>query len=312
MPLYLTYDNQALADGAGAQIQRIISIYLIAKQYNVNYIHSGLAKMTYQGAKCLEENKSDPDQMFGYNKLIDLSSDPAPAQFDVAGKVFDISPQLIEEYRDKPQNTLFIIQFAGTMIDQNPHLLLAAQQLLPFSWTIRPSLQGRPIQVAVHVRRGELFVVDSERMLPNSYYVDCIKAISSLFQKYSLPFEIHLHTEVLTKPTLITPSHHGICDRVKSSKLVSPEDSHMEDFEGLPNLVLRINEHPMTTLKALTTSDVLIASRSSFSYIAAIMKKGGVVFFHPFWHSLAPGWIPTNSGQDILAAEETLFKKLLA
>jgi hypothetical protein len=310
MPLYLTYDNQALADGAGAQIQRIISIYLIAKQYNVNYIHSGLARMTYQGAKCLEENKPDPDQMAGYNTLIHLPSDPAPPAFDAAYKVFDISPELIAEYKDKPQSTLFIIRFAGTLIDANPSLLL--QPILNFPWTQRPSLKGRPIQVAVHVRRGELFVVDSDRMLPNSYYVECIKAISSLFQKYSLPFEIHLHTEVLTKAILVTPSHHGICERVKDPKLVTPEDSHMEDFEGIPNLILHVNEHPIDALKALTVSDVLIASRSSFSYIAAIMKKGGVVFFHPFWHSLAPEWIPTRSAHDIFDSEETLFRKLLA
>ena len=310
MPLYLTYDNEALADGAGAQIQRILSIHLIAKHYGVGYIHNGIARMTYQGAKCLEENKSDPEQMSGYNTLIQLPSDPAPPTFDAAYKVFDISPELIAEYKDKPQSTLFIIRFAGTLIDANPSLLL--QPILNFPWAQRPSLKGRPIQVAVHVRRGELFVVDSDRMLPNSYYVECIKAISSLFQKYSLPFEIHLHTEVLTKSILVTPSHHGICERVKDPKLVTPEDSHMEDFEGIPNLILHINEHPIEALKALTASDVLIASRSSFSYIAAIMKKGGVIFFHPFWHSLAPEWIPTRSGKDILDSEETLFRKLMA
>lgn len=309
MPLYLTYDNQALADGAGAQIQRILSIYLIANYYNVNYIHSGIARMTYQGAKCLEENRSDPEQMEGYNSLILLPSDPAPALFDAAYKVFDISPELIEEYKNKPQNTLFVIQFAGTLIDANPHIL--AQPILNFPWAKRPSLKGRPIHVAVHVRRGELFVVDSERMLPNSYYVECINALASLFQKYSLPYEIHLHTEVLTKPTLITPSHHGICERVNTPKLVTPQDSHMEDFEGIPNLVLHINEHPMEALKALATADILVASRSSFSYVAGIIKQGGVVFFHPFWHSLAPGWIPTYGAADILAAEETLFRKLL-
>ena len=310
MPLYLTYDNEALADGAGAQIQRILSIYLIAKHYGVGYIHNGIARMTYQGAKCLEENKSDPEQMAGYNTLIQLHSDPAPPTFDAAYKVFDISPELIADYKDKSQSTLFVIRFAGTLIDANPSLLL--QPILNFPWTQRPSLKGRPIQVTVHVRRGELFVVDSDRMLPNSYYVECIKALSSLFQKYSLPFEIHLHTEVLTKAILVTPSHHGICERVKDSKLVTPEDSHMEDFEGIPNLILHVNEHPMEALKALTVSDVLIASRSSFSYIAAIMKKGGVIFFHPFWHSLAPEWIPTRSAQDILDSEEILFRKLMA
>jgi hypothetical protein len=42
------------------------------------------------------------------------------------------------------------------------------------------------------------------------------------------------------------------------------------------------------------------------------MKDRGVVFFHPFWHSLAPGWIPTRSAQDILANEQAMFQKLLA
>jgi hypothetical protein len=163
--------------------------------------------------------------------------------------------------------------------------------------------------VAVHVRRGELFVVDSHRMLPNSYYVDCIRALHALFTHAGLAHEFHIHTEVLTKTTTITPQHHGICDRTKEPVVVGPEDSHMEDFAGLPNVVLRINEDPVDTLKALCTCDVLLASRSSFSYVAAIVKKG-IVLFHPFWHALAPSWIACRSGHDIIAAHEKILAGL--
>ena len=307
--LYLTYDNSQLQDGAGAQLQRILSIYIVAKAFGVGYIHQGLAAMTYQGAKCLENNASDPDQVHRYNSLFHLPSDtPNPPKFDQTFKVFDISEAIINQFKDKPENTLLVIQFAGTMIDANPHLF---ESILPFPWAkpLRPHAAHNPIIVAVHVRRGELLVVDSHRMLPNSYYVDCIRALHALFTHAGLAHEFHIHTEVLTKSTVITPQHHGICDRTKEPVVVGPEDSHMEDFAGLPNVVLRINEDPVDTLKALCTCDVLLASRSSFSYVAAIVKKG-IVLFHPFWHALAPSWIACRSGHDIIAAHEKILTAL--
>ena len=145
-------------------------------------------------------------------------------------------------------------------------------------------------------------------MLPNSYYVECIKALHTLFTQANMSYEIHVHTEVITKPTLITPAHHGICDRITEPIVIRPEDSHLEDFQNL-NVRMRINECPIETLKALTLSDVLLASRSSFSYVASIVKKS-IVLFHPFWHSLAPGWIPTNGAQDIFDNREKILEKL--
>lgn len=305
--LYLTYDNQALADGAGAQLQRIISIYLAAKFYKVGYIHQGLARMSYQGAKCLEDNTSDPRQMDDYNKAFALPSTPLPTPFTKMFKIFDISEEIIKQFRGAPENVLLVIQFAGTMIDKNPHLLL---QQIPIPWTIRPTVIARPIVVAIHVRRGELFVVDSDRMLPNSYYVECMRALHTLFTEVAVPYEFHLHTEVLTKPTLVTPEHHGICSRTKEAVLVTPEDSHMEDFKEFGDCRFHINEYPIDTLKALTVADVLLASRSSFSYVASILKQNGVVLFHPFWHSLSPSWIPTREAKDILDAKEKILKIL--
>jgi hypothetical protein len=305
--LYLTYDNEVLADGAGAQIQRIISIYLISKIFSVGYIHQGLKRMTYQGAKCMEENKEDPEQIAMYNELIQLPSTPC-TEIHQMGKVFDISEEIISQYRDETKNTLLVIQFAGTMMDARPGFLLPGPHI--FTWNIRPSLIARPVIVAIHVRRGELFVLGPGRMLPNSYYIECMEALHSIFTEANISYEFHLHTEVLTKPTLITPSHHGICDRIPESVLVTPEDSKMEDFNVIPNIKYHINEHPVDTLKALTLSDVLLASRSSFSYVASILKLGGVVLFHPFWHSLAPGWIPTRGKDDILAAKHDILRKL--
>jgi hypothetical protein len=306
--LYLTYDNEVMTDGAGAQFQRIISIYLTAKFFNLGYIHQGLSSMEYQGAKCLENNTSDPQQIDDYNKLINFPSTHNLTQFAEIYKVFDISEEIIDQFKNKSEDILLLIRFAATMLDTKPEIML---QPIPLAWTIRPTLFARPVHVAIHIRRGELFVIYSDRMLPNSYYVKCMRALHTLFTQAGIPYEFHLHTEVITKPTLITPDSHGILNRITDPVLLTPEDSHMEDFNEFVNCKFHINEYPVDTLKALVLSDVLLASRSSFSYVAAILKKKGVVLFHPFWHGLSPDWIPCSDATDIFNAKDKILNKLV-
>jgi len=302
--LYLTYDNSSLTDGAGAQIQRILSIYLVAKFYDVGYIHQGIKELSYQGVQCLEQNQGDPAQIPTYNALIELPSDPIDLGTNLqVFKIFDISEPILNEFKAQQKNTLLIIQFAGTLVDSKPQIL---EQGTPLTLGIRT--RQPPIKIAVHVRRGELFVVDSDRMLPNSYYVGCIEALRGVLG--DLPHEFHLYTEQLSKPLVVSPSHHGICNRIAAPITVDPTATHLEDFAHLP-IVYHINESPVETLKELASADVLLASRSSFSYVAGILKQGGVVLFHPFWHSLAPRWIPTRGPADILNAAPQILKALV-
>jgi len=311
--LYLAYDNTAMTDGAGGQIQRILSIYLIARHYGVAYVHQGIQSLSYQGSTCLEKNKEDPEQIGKYNNLFNLPSHQY-TKFDEMYKVYDISEEIIRKFSNNDKNVLLLIQHAGTYIDAHPERILDG---LDFPWNSPWKYHADPtkglVKVAIHVRRGELFVVDSTRMLPNYYYVECMRALQQILTEAKIKYEFHLHTEQLTKPTMVTPGHHGICNRIKESVLVKPEDNHLEDFAEFGNtIVYHINECPVQTLVDLTTADILLASRSSFSYVAGMVKKEGVVLFHPFWHSLSPSWIPTKEGQDILNAKETILKQLSA
>jgi hypothetical protein len=311
--LYLAYDNKALADGAGGQIQRILSIYLVAKIYGIGYIHQPILSMTYQGAKCLETNQEDKEQIVKYNQLIALRTQNVLTQNVDVYKVYDISHEIITEFMKSEKDVILLVLHAGTYIDEHPELML---NQIDLPWNFPWKLHGDPsleiVRIAVHVRRGELFAVDSTRMLPNSYYVECMQALETIFQESGIIYEFHLYTEQVTKPVEITPQHHGICNRISTSVMIRPEDNHLEDFAGFSQIVYHINECPVDTLKQLTTADVLLASRSSFSYIAGMMKKEGVVLFHPFWHRLSPAWIPTKSAKDIYAARDTIVKRVRA
>jgi FkbM family methyltransferase len=305
--LYLTYNNSFQTDGAGAQLQRIISIYLIAQKYKLKYFHSPLKFLSYQGLECLEKNESDSRQLNEYNTLFSLPSDTLPEKYEVYNEIY-LYKNTLERYIQlaKTKDILLQIAFAHTLIDNEVNIL---NYNLPFTWV--NSKLNTPIQIAIHIRRGELLVVDSNRMLPNEYYISCMEALSAILEKENIKYEFHIHTEQLTMPLTVTPSHHGICNRITENIILYPEDNFKELFNKFSNVIFHINEYPVKTLVDLTNSDILLGSRSSFSYIAAIMKKKGCILFHPFCHGLSTNWIPTKSVKDIFDNSTKIVDKLM-
>ena len=291
--LYVTYNNTDHTDGAGAQIQRILLIYLTAKHFGIGYIHSPIVHLDYQGLKCLEDNMQNNTILEDFNTLIDIPSD----RFETIDKVFTtkvLTYSILSSLKDTHENILLKTTYCDT-IDRG--IIPNFQSIVQFPWI--HAVRNQPIIVAVHIRRGELLVVDAERMLPNSYYIEIMNELSKLFQEANIPFEFHIHTEVITKTTVVTPSHHGILDRIQTNITLVPGCEKLDEFQSIPNIQYHINEYPVKTLQDLTNSDILLASRSSFSYVAAMLKKKGIVLFHPFWHTLSDNWIPTKTAQDI-------------
>lgn len=303
--LYITYNNKDHTDGAGSQIQRIITLYLCAKHFKIKYLHSPLISLAYQGLQCLEENKSDELQLQLYNDLIALPSEN-PITFDKVYAVKILSANIIEQFRKSEENVLLMCTYCSVIDDGNISLF---KETIFLPW-IETKLHT-PIIIAVHVRRGELFVVDSDRMLPNSYYVDNINGLVHILNYHAIPFQVHIHTECVTKETVITPEHHGILNRTQKNITLSPSDIHLEDFDAIPNVVYRINENPIETLKELTNSDIILASRSSFSYVASMLKKKGCVLFHPFWHKLSADWIEVRSVRDIFENAKKIVNSVI-
>ncbi len=65
-----------------------------------------------------------------------------------------------------------------------------------------------------------------------------------------------------------------------------------EDFRRIysgSDIVFHINETIEDTFSSLVLADVLVTSRSSFSYTAAILSEG-IVYYLPFWHPPLSHW----------------------
>jgi hypothetical protein len=67
---------------------------------------------------------------------------------------------------------------------------------------------------------------------------------------------------------------------------------NVADFEAVyssPDTHLHINEDMCSTFIALAGADVLLTSRSSFSYVAAMLQTGEVIYAD-FWHRPCARW----------------------
>ena len=64
------------------------------------------------------------------------------------------------------------------------------------------------------------------------------------------------------------------------------------EFAGLKDLGadLFLDVDAVWTMQQLIEADILIMSKSSFSYVAALISDG-IKLYEPFWHAPLPDWI---------------------
>lgn len=280
--LYLTYKT-GHNDGFGAQYQRILGIYSICKEYNVGYIHTGFLDIEYQGLSALEKNQNDNNFVNECNKRILISCDK-DVKIDEEVNIQTINERVLLQLIEyaKMKNVLAKLYLPYGITDMNPTLYKHCHGV--YKTLLKPNTK---FTIGVHVRRGELFVVDSDRMLPNSYYINNTIRVLDICKKLHLDYEVELYTEIPKNDLTVTGKHPGINDRITNEVVIKPEQHSIEDFDIIPNLKKYINEDLLITFDRMINCDILLASRSSLSACASYVKSG-LTLYHKFWHNMKP------------------------
>ena len=303
----VTYANDKLKDGAGAQLQRIYGVYALSRFLNVPYVHTPIETLGYHGLPALEANSTSPTLESEYNRIFEIPSDIELPRQRIVHEMQDADAeriiQLQSEGKAAGEFHLVRILMPYPITDRYPELYRHVTAISPFQYS-----RSNVFRIAIHVRRGELYAIFGERMLPNSFYVDCAMRFQEILKKSDIPFVCELYTEIPSKKFTVTPLHHGIEGRIPSDMTFDPAMNRVEDFDVLPNLHKYINGDPVDTLRRMSTADALIMSRSSFSYVAAILNAHGIVIYHPFWHSPLKDWVMADGDGNF--REEDLIARI--
>ena len=79
-------------------------------------------------------------------------------------------------------------------------------------------------------------------------------------------------------------------------------DDTFDDFLAL-GYKLRLNLDLLDTWREMVTADVLIMSRSEFSFVPALLSRG-VVVYYPMWHSALPHWSRLECSPNVTVSED--------
>jgi hypothetical protein len=300
----LTYANDQKTDGACAQLQRVYGIYAISRFLKLPYVHSPLTRIGYQGLSSLQTNSSSAELESRYNRIFNIPSDiELPEKrviYDITDADVDVIQRLQIAAKDIGKFVLIRILYPYPVTDRSPELYQHVKTISPFRCP-----RSDVFRLALHVRRGEQIALGSDRMLPNSYFVSCALKFIDVMKRLDIPFVCELFTEVPSKAFIVTPDHHGIDGRIPGNVTVDPRVNRLEDFEVIPNLVRCINDDPIDTLRRMATADGLVLSRSSYSYVAAILGTNSVVIYRPFWHGRLDEWLTSDENGNFSDADLT-------
>jgi hypothetical protein len=118
------------------------------------------------------------------------------------------------------------------------------------------------MNVAVHVRRSntrDCRIAGSDT--PNSYYLDVMNKIRA--KHIGKPLKFHIYSQGI--PESFT--------------------EYVAD-----DVVLNLDESIQDTFSGFVFADILVTSRSSFSYSAALLSHG-IIYYQNFWHPPLAHWI---------------------
>jgi len=313
--VFLTYDNLHNTDGLGAQFQRILSVYCIARLFGTSYLHSPIVDFDEQMFKKLDSQAklailSDWNALISPKVTSNLATKTTldftignltPARLNIIkliSRIFHISVTL------RLWNPRLIT-------DKMPYCFEHGYDFLDPTISSQSPVEhegGDSLRIVVHIRQGELRLSQfKHRYLPFSYFEKILSIIvpgirnRSLSYSLTIPVEPNMNNtfsglapEVIESITIDSKNEFVTTNNSGEVKLVFEK----LDKSATPHLneaVWQDSGSSYLDFLEMLNADILIISKSSFSFTAGLLNKKGIIIYYPFWHSVPSSWINGDS-----------------
>lgn len=229
----ICYTIQGKRDGFGAQYQAIMSGIAYCEKTNSTYVHTPFQEIAHG---------CNPSRA---NNFVGIHTQPSKAGLSkiVAKKYFDevhYCKNPSEYYTDK-----------------------VLEKLRKFYYLNEKPFVG-DIDIAIHIRRGDVGKHFATRYTDNDVYIQFIQQFKRKYPEYTI---------------------------------VIFSEGKYQDFKhlGLGKECFRLNLDVFETFHSLVSAKVLVQAKSSFSYCAGLLNANTVYWMNGFWHKKLDHWLETES-----------------
>lgn len=301
----LTYFNSEKPDGVGAQVQRILAIASLSKNLNLGYIHTGVASVAvhpldpYQSEMELKKFLEELNHLFHINPTVSVSTD---FEFEISVKNLLFTDLIKTMFKSffLDQNVLIRIVEPYGISEHDPLKFKDISALLPNFSPLSKSKQ----HMVIHYRRGVggLSVQKGEKIsreVESKFFTRLASEVYSHGLNKIENFTIFTDSPSLDLEYIPPMNQEDLW--VNSSKFengvmnVSGLDMAKVFYNFPIKPVINYGGDPLVAIRTMAGADFLIMSRSSFSYVGALLNSHGIIFFPSrFWHKPMNNWKVVN------------------
>lgn len=240
-------------DGIGMQALSRMSAIAFAKAFGAEYIHTPFESIDHTPAHQVSWAQKWED-FFGFSKHY---------------KVIDETYEIIDyqDYMRRPKqlasNSVLFFQQCWWFTRRYPDFFLNIAPELRAGMNLSTE-RGEKLRAAIHVRRGDVSAsANKMRYTDDESILRSIDSLRRMAKETGRDLAISVYSQG------------------------SPEDFSAFKARGCE---LHLDTDAIETMKAMIESDILVMSKSSFSYVAALLNTG-VIVYEPTFNPPLSSWI---------------------
>ena len=265
-------------DGAGAQAHTIISAMNFARAFGHTYVHTPFSEIDHAD-RPMEQWVEDWENTFNLGQGEEQHRTDAPPAVNYTTfhpRLYHAVINTLHKLRNGPlstrqkpgeDKTFFHPFFYHSDSKPNSYLSLIPELRKKFHRN-GPLNETHALTVAIHLRRGDVSPVHDRRFTPVGSVCESAREVIGILE-----------------------------DRRQNYTLSAYSEGSESDFAQLQAMGVKLflDIDAMWTLRQLVDADILIMSKSSYSYVAALISDG-IKLYEPFWHSPLDSWIVRKGG----------------
>lgn len=317
--LFLSFDNNEFYDGIGAQLLRKFFVHRFAVHYNFGYIDAKILKFQIHPTDMIEDEKHYESILNKINTIFVIENIATNTRLRRTIRVSTL-PTFIRKLIFRYQvpifallNALLIFTRQAMLIQTNAfsektqRRIINSRNVPPSSFymlmkTKEHSPSHQVMTITVHIRRGDLTLYSSEnteihrRVIPTNVYAEILRLMTSALSDLRIGYKIYIVTDASPKTFIFTPLRSQIeywsdfPSATKEGSIEVKNDSLDNLLQIDPNIEICYGEGILESFNRILESDVVMISRSSFSYLASLIRRDNATLYFPFWHPCPLQW----------------------
>jgi len=307
----LTISNHdGLFDGAGAQTQRILSVYCLANFLEIPFSLKKIERVELQPVDFIDSTEKLENEILILNSWLNTIL----VQEDLRDNARILK---VRRSRDLPWHLLQAL-LLGRFLGKSTHLTLLdgyfALKSKTTAWKYLPHIefdgeQKKIFEVHLHLRLAN-FIGSGDRSMSISFLENLLNCVEVQLQNSSREFAVIIHTDfngiIVDKKTLVAHADPaslkywielGILSahlEMQTEALISAKRELQLLTTDKPHHHLYSTSHWVDEWISMASADILIMGKSSYSAVGGLLNHNGLVIGPEYWNSGKPNWSLNN------------------